>query len=84
MLDILQKFINYERTEKKETLPDGSTKKTVSSRVIFPRYHQLDVVRQLVNHVRTNGAGHNYLIQHSAGSGKSNSIAWTAYRMASL
>ena len=41
-------------------------------------------MRQLVNHVRTNGAGHNYLIQHSAGSGKSNSIAWTAYRMASL
>lgn len=84
LLDILQKFINYERTEKKETLPDGSTKKTVSSKVVFPRYHQLDVVRQLVNHVRTNGAGHNYLIQHSAGSGKSNSIAWTAYRMASL
>ena len=84
LLDILQKFINYERTERKETLPDGSTKKTVSSKVVFPRYHQLDVVRQLVNHVRTNGAGHNYLIQHSAGSGKSNSIAWTAYRMASL
>lgn len=84
LLDILQKFINYERTEKKEALLDGSTKKTVSSKVIFPRYHQLDVVRQLVNHVRTNGAGHNYLIQHSAGSGKSNSIAWTAYRMASL
>ena len=39
LLDILQKFINYERTEKKETLPDGSTKKTVSSKVIFPRYH---------------------------------------------
>src|SRR5699024_2859753 len=51
---------------------------------IFPRYHQLDVVRKLVAHVHENGAGHNYLIQHSAGSGKSNSIAWTAYRMASL
>ena len=54
------------------------------NRLIFPRYHQLDVVRKLVADVRRNGAGHNYLIQHSAGSGKSNSIAWTAYRLASL
>lgn len=84
LLDILQKFISYERTEKKKVMPDGSTKIIVSSKVIFPRYHQLDVVRELVSHVRENGSGHNYLIQHSAGSGKSNSIAWTAYRMASL
>ena len=55
-----------------------------TEKIIFPRYHQLDVVRKLVCHVRENGPGHNYLIQHSAGSGKSNSIAWTAYRMASL
>ncbi|MBQ6005837.1 MAG: type I restriction endonuclease subunit R [Selenomonadaceae bacterium] len=53
-------------------------------RLIFPRYHQLDVVRKLIAHVVEHGAGHNYLIQHSAGSGKSNSIAWTAYRLASL
>ena len=53
-------------------------------KLIFPRYHQLDVVRKLIAHVKENGAGHNYLIQHSAGSGKSNSIAWTAYRLASL
>ena len=53
-------------------------------RLIFPRFHQLDVVRMLVDHVYENGPGHNYLIQHSAGSGKSNSIAWTAYRLASL
>ena len=53
-------------------------------RLIFPRYHQLDVVRKLIAHVLEHGAGHNYLIQHSAGSGKSNSIAWTAYRLASL
>ena len=69
MMDIVQKFIMYQ--SKKKTL-------------IFPRYHQLDVVRKLVSDVRRNGAGHNYLIQHSAGSGKSNSIAWTAYRLASL
>ena len=53
-------------------------------KLIFPRYHQLDVVRKLIADVKSNGAGHNYLIQHSAGSGKSNSIAWTAYRLASL
>lgn len=69
MMDIVQKFIMYQ--SKKKAL-------------IFPRYHQLDVVRKLVSDVRRNGAGHNYLVQHSAGSGKSNSIAWTAYRLASL
>ena len=84
LLDIIQKFINFERKEQKRSLPDGSTKKIITEKIIFPRYHQLDVVRKLVSHVKTNGAGHNYLIQHSAGSGKSNSIAWTAYRMASL
>lgn len=84
LLDIVQKFISFERKEKKTILPDGSAQIDVESKVIFPRYHQLDVVRKLVRHVRENGAGHNYLIQHSAGSGKSNSIAWTAYRMASL
>jgi type I restriction enzyme R subunit len=84
LMDILQKFISFEKTEKKETMPDGSTNKKVESKIIFPRYHQLDVVRKLVDHARETGSGHNYLIQHSAGSGKSNSIAWTAYRMASL
>jgi len=84
LMDILQKFISFEKTEKKKTMPDGSTQTTVTTKVLFPRYHQLDVVRKLVAHVRDNGAGHNYLIQHSAGSGKSNSIAWAAYRMASL
>ena len=68
MMDILQKFLH---------LKDGKA-------LIFPRYHQLDVVRKLLADVRANGAGQNYLIQHSAGSGKSNSIAWTAYRLASL
>lgn len=84
LMDILQKFISYEKTEKKKVMPDGSTNIKKTEKIIFPRYHQLDVVRKLVRHVRENGPGHNYLIQHSAGSGKSNSIAWTAYRMASL
>lgn len=68
-LDIIQKFIHAESDSKK---------------LIFPRYHQLDVVRKMIADVKENGAGKNYLIQHSAGSGKSNSIAWTAYRLASL
>jgi len=67
-LDIVQKFIHRK---------DSKT-------LIFPRFHQLDVVRKLIADVRANGTGVNYLIQHSAGSGKSNSIAWTAYRLASL
>ena len=52
--------------------------------MIFPRYHQLDAVRKLVDHARAKGSGRNYLIQHSAGSGKSNSIAWLGHRLASL
>lgn len=78
-LDLLGKFLHldvqeeemYGKTVKKET-------------IIFPRYHQIDVVRKLNGHTRNNGAGHNYLIQHSAGSGKSNSIAWLAYRLSNL
>lgn len=83
-LDILQKFISYQREVKKVTLPDGKSRTDVSEKIIFPRYHQLDVVRKLIAHTKNNGVGHNYLVQHSAGSGKSNSIAWTAYRLASL
>ena len=79
LLDIIQKFISFEvKTEKK----DG--KNVTKKRLIFPRFHQLDVVRKLIADVRENGSGKNYLIQHSAGSGKSNSIAWIAYRLASL
>jgi len=84
MMDILQKFIHLQVTEEKKILPDGTEKSVQKKTLIFPRYHQLDVVRKMIAHVSENGAGHNYLIQHSAGSGKSNSIAWTAYRLASL
>ncbi|MBR0061725.1 MAG: type I restriction endonuclease subunit R, partial [Selenomonadaceae bacterium] len=84
MIDILQKFIHLQVTEEKQLQPDGTETVTKNKRLIFPRYHQLDVVRKMITHVTEFGAGHNYLIQHSAGSGKSNSIAWTAYRLASL
>lgn len=84
MMDILQKFIHLQKTEDKKRLADGTEKVTKKQALIFPRYHQLDVVRKLIADVKANGSGINYLIQHSAGSGKSNSIAWTAYRLASL
>ena len=83
-LDILQKFISYQKETKKITLPDGKVRTETTEKIIFPRYHQLDVVRKLIHHTKEHGPGHNYLVQHSAGSGKSNSIAWTAYRLASL
>ena len=53
-------------------------------KIIFPRYHQLDVVEKLLADTAEHGSGKNYLIQHSAGSGKSNSIAWVAYRLGAL
>jgi type I restriction enzyme R subunit len=61
---------------------DGTSKDALDKRTLyFPRYHQLDVVRKLINHAATHGAGQTYLIQHSAGSGKSNSITWAAYQL---
>lgn len=84
LLDIIQKFINLQVKKEKVPQKDGTQKEITKKSVIFPRYHQMDVVRRLIQDVRTNGPGKNYLVQHSAGSGKSNSIAWTAYRLASL
>lgn len=61
---------------------DGSSKDPLNKRTLFfPRYHQLNVVRNLINHASNHGVGHTYLIQHSAGSGKSNSITWAAYQL---
>ena len=74
LLDIVQRFIHLQEDKK-------NPKKSV---MIFPRYHQLDVVRKLVADVYANGTGHNYLIQHSAGSGKSNSISWLAHHLSNL
>ena len=78
-LDILARFIHLEVEEK-----EVGSRKITKEKMIFPRYHQLDSVRKLVADARAKGAGHNYLVQHSAGSGKSNSIAWLAHRLASL
>jgi type I restriction enzyme R subunit len=78
-LDILARFVHL---EVKEEIRGG--KKVRKESVVFPRYHQLDAVGRLLTAAKAQGPGHNYLIQHSAGSGKSNSIAWLAHRLASL
>ena len=83
LLEILQRFMHLEVKEK-QLRTDKGVRTVRKETMIFPRYHQLDAVRRLVAHARSNGAGRNYLIQHSAGSGKSNSIAWLAHRLSSL
>lgn len=83
LLDIIHRFISYV-VEKEEETKNGTTKTVTKEKIIFPRYHQYDVVKKVLADVREKGVGQNYLIQHSAGSGKSNSIAWIAYRLASL
>jgi type I restriction enzyme R subunit len=83
LLDILQRFMHLEVTEKHVATEKG-VRTVRREALIFPRYHQLDAVRRLVSHAQAHGAGRNYLVQHSAGSGKSNTIAWLAHRLASL
>lgn len=78
MIDLIAKFITI--TEEKV---EKNGKSYTLKRIIFPRYHQYDVVKKILEDVKEKGAGVNYLIEHSAGSGKSNSIAWIAYRLAS-
>ena len=73
LLEMLNNYIFYEEDEK-----------TKEIKTVFPRYHQRDCVRQLLANVKQNGTGHNYLIQHSAGSGKSKTIAWLAHQLANL
>jgi len=82
LTDILENYAQI--TEKKER-KTGKKKRGTRQRVqIFPRYHQLDVVRKLLAAAQQEGPGRRYLIQHSAGSGKSNSIAWLAYQLIGL
>lgn len=88
LLAILQRFIMRQEETTISLIQDKHGKeKEISetkTKIIFPRYHQLDVVEKLIRDTEANGSGTNYLIQHSAGSGKSNSIAWLTYRLASL
>jgi type I restriction enzyme R subunit len=78
VLDLIRQFIHEIEEE------DETNRKTGAQSLIFPRYQQLDAVRRLVTHARRAGMGQRYLIQHSAGSGKSFTIAWLAHQFAAL
>ena len=80
ILNIIGRFIHLEIKEEE----DWDGRKSKKESLIFPRYHQWSVVTKLLKTTREEGSGQKYLIQHSAGSGKSNSIAWTAHQLASL
>ncbi len=80
LLDLLARFIHLQIDEKR----DDQGRKVKTESMIFPRYHQLQAVRTLVEAARSEGVGHNYLVEHSAGSGKSNTIGWLTHRLASL
>lgn len=81
ILEIISKFIFLEVKEKEN---EDTGKKKITENIIFPRFHQRDVLHKVLDDVYENGSTQNYLIQHSAGSGKTNSIAWLAYRLSSL
>ncbi len=81
LMEILHKYMHLQKEDIKDKEGKITGKKET---MIFPRYHQLDVVTKLLADVKERGSGRNYLIQHSAGSGKSNSIAWLAHRLQSL
>ena len=81
LLDILFRFVYLENKELRDSTGEIIDKKET---LIFPRYHQLDVVRRIEADVQVKGVGKNYLVQHSAGSGKTNSISWLAHRLAKL
>ncbi len=80
LLDILARFIHLQTAEKR----DERGRKAKTETMIFPRYHQLEAVRLLEAAARDAGTGNNYLVEHSAGSGKSNTIGWLAHRLSSL
>ena len=83
-MDILGSFLFLEKKEDKQDDGRGGQRLVTSETIVFPRFHQLDAVRKLVAAARMEGPGRNYLIQHSAGSGKTNSISWLSHRLASL
>jgi type I restriction enzyme R subunit len=83
-LDIIGHFMFVEKKQEKVDDGRGGHRVVTKETMVFPRYHQLDLVRCLVNTARQDGPGRNYLGQHSAGSGKTNSISWLAHRLASL
>ena len=83
-LDIIGHLMFLEKRDQKIDDGAGGSKLITVEKLIFPRYHQLDAVRKIIGASAKEGPGHNYLIQHSAGSGKTNSISWLSHRLASL
>lgn len=81
LLDILFRFVYIEKKDVKNAVGKVVKEQEI---VIFPRYHQLDVVRKIEKDIRANHVGNNYLVQHSAGSGKTNSISWLSHRLAKV
>jgi len=82
LLDLLQNYINVQTDVEKEYDPiTKRLKEKKSTKLLFPRFHQRRAVQRLLNTIKAEGVGKNYLIQHSAGSGKSNTITWLAYRL---
>ena len=81
IMEIITRFMFIDTKEKRD---ENTGKTKISKLVIFPRYHQLDVLRKIIADVLVNRTSQNYLLQHSAGSGKTNEIAWLSYRLASL
>lgn len=84
LTNIIQNYVQLYEEETEKVMPDGKIKKEKTKKLIFPRYHQLNVVANLLADAKNNGAGKRYLIQHSAGSGKSNSISWLAHQLVGL
>ena len=85
LMELINNFIHEQETIEKVYDPNIDMVKDVKRRVlVFPRYHQLDVIRELKKTIVAKGVGHNYLIQHTTGSGKSNSIAWLAHLLTHL
>lgn len=81
---IIQNYVQLFEEETEKITSDGKVKKEKVKKLIFPRYHQIDVVDKLLNDTKEFGTGKRYLIQHSAGSGKSNSISWLAHQLVGL
>jgi type I restriction enzyme, R subunit len=85
LLELIHNYLHVQQMTDRSYDPGaGAVIEKTTEAFIFPRYHQLDVVRRLLSLVRADGVGQNYLVQHSAGSGKSNSIAWLAHQLASF
>ena len=84
LLDLLQNYLHLQQIVDRVYVEGKGVVEKTKEVLIFPRYHQLDCVKTILEAVRKEGTGNNYLVQHSAGSGKSNSIAWLSHKLASL